>query len=112
MRYLLLTLIGLSCSLQAMEYQIQFENEELRVSKWKLMPGEGVGLHRDEYPAAVYALQGGTIRRLEADGSTTDVTFPTGVVIKRDVDPLEELHSSLNKSDHPIEALMVEFKSK
>lgn len=96
---------------QTMEFKVEFENDEVRVSKWMLTAGEEVGLHRDEYPHVVVASQGGTIRRFEADGTTTDVVFPTGVAVFQGTDPVDVLHRSINASDHPIEAVMVEFKS-
>lgn len=112
MKSFLLIVLGLMpLAAQAVEYEIQFENEEVRVSKWKLMPGETVGLHRDEYAAVVFALEGGTIRRLEADGSTTDVVFPKGKATYRPVDSSEALHRSVNVSDTPIEAISVEMKT-
>lgn len=111
MRNALLTVLCLIPVLsQAMEYKVEFENDEVRVSKWMLTAGEEVGLHRDEYPHVVVASQGGTIRRFEADGSTTDVIFPTGVAVFQGTDPVDVLHRSINASDHPIEAVMVEFK--
>jgi hypothetical protein len=39
---------------------------------------EEIGLHRDAYPQVVIGLQGGIITRLEANGSTVHVNFPTG----------------------------------
>ena len=42
------------------------------------MAHEEIGLHRDDFPQVIVSLKGGTITRLEADGSTTDVKFPKG----------------------------------
>jgi hypothetical protein len=95
---------------QTIEFEVQLENDEVRVSKWKLQPGEEVGLHRDEYPAVVFALQGGTITRFEPDGSTRDVIFPTGVAVYREVDPIDQFHRSINSSETAIEAVMIEIK--
>lgn len=89
-------LIGLACWLQfgvyAMEYEQQFENDQLSIAKAKVMPFEEIGLHRDVYPQVVIALKGGTITRLEADGSVTDVKFPTGVAVFREPDPENVLY--------------------
>ena len=88
MKYFLLGLISLlSFDIQALEYEIQLENESVSVARAKIMPNEEIGLHRDAYPQVVFALQGGIITRLEADGSTTDVNFPTGRAIFREIDP-------------------------
>lgn len=94
-----------------MEYQVLFENEKVCVSRVKLMAGEEVGLHRDEYPAVVIALQGGVITRLEADGTMTDVEFPKNVPVYRSTDPVGELHRSVNKSDEPIELIITHIKT-
>ena len=33
---------------EAMEYEVQFENDAVRVSKIKMLPEEKVGLHREK----------------------------------------------------------------
>jgi hypothetical protein len=93
-----------------LEYEKLFENEKVCVIRVKLMPGEEVGLHRDEYPAVVIALQGGTITRFEANGTTTDVIFPTHIPIYRPIDPIDELHRSVNKSSESIELIITQVK--
>ena len=61
-----------------MEYEPLFENEQINVAKVKVQAGEEIGLHRDAYPQVVFALKGGIITRLEADGRKVDVHSPTG----------------------------------
>lgn len=108
-------LVGLACLLttgiQSLEYQLQFENDHVCVAKTKILPHEEIGLHRDVYPQVVVALQGGTITRLEADGRTVDVEFPTGVAVFRPTDPVNELHRSVNHSDTPVELIIIQLKS-
>ena len=100
------------CSgLQALEYEVQFENEQVSVARAKIMPNEQVGLHRDAYPQVVIALKGGTITRLEANGTTTDVKFPTGVAVFREIDPPNELHKSVNNGTEPVELIIIQLKS-
>lgn len=101
----------LSFSLQAIEYEVQLQNEYVHVARAKIMPDEEIGLHRDEYPQVVIALQGGTITRLEADGTKTDVQFPTGTAIFREVDPPNEFHKSVNNSSAPIELIIIQLKN-
>jgi hypothetical protein len=101
-----------SLSLQALEYEPQLENDQIRVAKVKILPHEEIGAHRDEYAQVVIALKGGVITRLEADGRTTDVQFPTGLPVFREPDPVDELHRSVNASDEPIELLIVQLKDK
>jgi hypothetical protein len=108
MRFFLFLSVLFSVACFALDYKIVFENEEMRVSRWKIAPHEEVGLHSDEYPAGVYALQSGVIIRVEKDGHTENVNFPAGQVVSRSADPRE--HISINPLDTPLEALMVEFK--
>lgn len=111
MKYLLLGLISLfSFDIQALEYEIQLENESVSVARVKILPNEEIGLHRDAYPQVVVALQGGIITRLEADGSTTDVNFPTGQAIFREIDPPDQLHKSVNNSSTPVELIIIQLK--
>ncbi|QLH35412.1 MAG: hypothetical protein HWD61_04010 [Parachlamydiaceae bacterium] len=100
----------LSSKTAAMEYEVQFENDKVHVSKANIMPHEEIGLHRDANQHVVVALQGGVITRLEADGTSTKVNFPTGVPVFRDIDPPNEFHKSLNDSDNPIELIIIQLK--
>ncbi len=67
-------------------------------------------MHRDAYPQVVVALQGGVITRLEADGSTVDVNFPTGKAVFREIDPPDQLHRSINNSSAPVELIVIQLK--
>ena len=95
---------------QAMEYEIQFDNEQVAVSRIVLAPKEELGLHRDHLPQIVIALKGGTITRIEADGREVDIEFPTGKAVYRPIDPEGEYHKSVNNSEEPIEAIIVQLK--
>ena len=104
-------LFFLTSEMQAIEYAVQFENDYVHVAKAKIMPQEEIGLHRDANPQVVIALQGGIITRLEADGTKTDVTFPTGKAVFREADPSGELHKSINKSSNPVELVIIQLKN-
>ena len=108
-------LLGLAClasaSIQALEYEVQFENDQICVTKAKIQPHEEIGLHRDVHPSVVIALKGGTITRLEADGRTTEVQLPTGVAVIRAADPKDELHKSVNNSSEPVELIIIQLKN-
>ncbi len=111
MKRILFTLIcSITWGLNAIEVESQFENEKVSILKAKIAPWEEIGLHRDAIPTVVIALKGGTITRLEANGTTTDVHFPTGVAVYRNIDPPEELHRSVNKSADEIELIMIQLK--
>jgi hypothetical protein len=108
---LLLALICfISFEADALEYEIQLENDAVSVARAKIMPHEEIGLHRDAYPQVVVALQGGVITRLEADGSKVNVNFPTGQAVFRNIDPPDQLHKSINDSDNPIELIIIQLK--
>ncbi len=113
MKYLLfLSLFLLPFGLEALEYKVLFENQEVSFAQMKMMPGEKTGLHRDALQQIVFAIKGGTITRLEANGTTTDVHFPTGITVVRGIDPPNELHASINKGSEPIELLVLSIKKK
>jgi hypothetical protein len=108
-------LLGLACFLlsgiQALEYELQFENDQVCVARVKIFPYEELALHRDAYPQVVVALKGGTITRFEADGRIVDVVFPTGTAVFRPMDPENQLHRSLNNSDEDLELIVVQLKN-
>jgi len=96
---------------EALEYVKQFENDNVCVSYVKIMPQEEIGLHYDVYPQIVIALTGGVITRLEADGSTTEVEFPTGKSVFRPAETSDKIHKSVNATSNPIEIIIVQLKS-
>lgn len=98
--------------MQALEYEQQFENDQICIGKATIAPHEEIGLHRDVHPQVVIALKGGTITRLEADGTTTDVKFPSGEAVFREADPENELHRSVNNSSEPVELIIVQLKNR
>lgn len=95
---------------QALDYKLLNENEHTRVSKIKLMPGEEVGLHRDDLPRTVIGLKGGIIKRIEEDGSTKEIVFPTGEAVFLEADPIGEQHKGVNISAEPLEIIVIEYK--
>ncbi len=111
MKMILIILLCLvSFQIQALEFEQQFENKYISVSKVTITPHEEIGLHRDVHPQVVIAVRGGTITRLEADGRATDVQFPTGKAVFREADPENELHRSVNNSSETVELIIVQLK--
>lgn len=108
--FLILACLALTQA-QALEYEVQFENDQVCVSRVVLEPEEEIGLHRDALPQIVVGLRGGTITRLEADGREVDVQFPTGKAVYRAVDPENELHKSVNRSNAPVEIIIIQIKN-
>ncbi len=112
MKYALFAAFSLMAfNVYALEYELQFENNQVRVARVKVMTEEVLDLHRDELPQVVIALHGGTITRLESNGTTTDVHFPTGVAVFREADPPGELHRSVNHSTEPVELITIQLKT-
>lgn len=109
-KFLILACLALT-QVQALEYEVQFENDQVCVSRVVIEPEEEIGLHRDAVPQIVVGLRGGTITRLEADGREVDVLFPTGKAVYRPVDPENELHRSVNRSDTPVEMIIIQMKN-
>lgn len=102
---------SLAFQMEALEYEQQFENDQISIGKATIAPHEEIGFHRDMYPQVVIALKGGTITRLEADGRTTDVKFPTGKAVFKEADPENEQHRSVNNSSETVELIIIQLKN-
>lgn len=89
-----------------MEYVKHLENEKVAVFFIKLMPHEETDYHYDKHPQVVIAVEGGTLTRLEADGSSTFIEFPTGKAVFRPSETAAKLHKTVNGTEDTI-ALMV-----
>ena len=107
---LILPFLAFVLSLQALEYEVQFENNQIIVSRAKIEANEEIGLHRDEIPSLVVATKGGVLTRIEADGSENAVAFPTGTTVYRDVDPVGEFHRTQNRTSEAIELIIIQLK--
>ncbi len=109
MKYIFLAFVSLfPLSVHAYEEELLYENSKVGVYKWKLMPHDSVGQHRDLNPEILIAIQGGTVTRLGEDGSTSEITLPTNKAIYQEPDL--ELHDGINNTNAPIEAIMIELK--
>jgi hypothetical protein len=112
MKYSLLLLASLfSYSVQAMEYEKQFENDHVCVSRVKIMSQGETGLHYDMYPQMVIALQGGVLTRHEADGSITKVDFPTHKAVMRPSETEDKMHKTVNMQSYPVELIIIQLKN-
>lgn len=109
-RFIILACVALTRA-QALQYEVQFENDQICVSRVVIEPQEEIGLHRDALPQSVIGVRGGTITRLEADEREVEVQFPTGKVVYRPADPENELHRSVNRSNAPIELIIIQYKN-
>lgn len=102
--------LGWIISASAVEAEVQVDNDRVTVLKIRVEAHEEIDSHRDEYPQILFSAKGGTITRLEADGSKTEVTLPKGVAVFREADPPGQLHKSINNSCKPIDMISVQLK--
>lgn len=110
MKKLVGLLVGcLALQLNGLEYVQQFENDQVVVGKVVIAPYEEIGLHCDVHSHLVIGIKGGTITRIEPDGSLTDVVFPTGETVFRKADFVE--HRSVNNSAESIELIIIQLKN-
>jgi quercetin dioxygenase-like cupin family protein len=94
----------------ALEYEKQFENDRVIVSRIKVMAQEEIVMHYDLYPQVVFVLQGGTITRLEKDGSTNDVVFPMGKTIFIPAETPDKEHRAINNGEEAVEIVVTQLK--
>jgi quercetin dioxygenase-like cupin family protein len=87
--------------------KVEFENEQVRVLRWKTGPHEKTPMH--EHPAMVsIALTGGHTRFTLADGTTREVNAKAGQVVWS----APEKHSSESLDDKSTELVQIELKGK
>ena len=100
----------LNSRIYSVEYTIQFENEQVCSAYLKIMPGEETEYHYDELSSVVIALTGGILTRLEADGSQTQVEFPTGQSVFVNAETPDKMHKTVNATSKTIELIIVQLK--
>src|SRR5690242_14009945 len=89
----------------------QFENEHVKVWKTVIMPHQPLSMHRHDCSRVVVGLKGGTLKKIEENGETSNLNFETGVAYWLTEDPPGTLHGDINESDEPIEVMIIELKS-
>jgi len=90
----------------AKHWKVEFENDQVRVCRFKAGPHEKSPMH--EHPnTVIISLTGGTTTFTAPDGKTSQTTSKAGDVIWR---PAEK-HASEN-GDKPTEAILIELKGK
>ncbi|HVU51991.1 MAG TPA: hypothetical protein VHL80_14940 [Polyangia bacterium] len=88
----------------------QLENDAVTVWKTILAPHEALGMHRHEHGRVVVALRGGTLALPQDDGTTKTLVLETGKAYWLPADPPGRLHGDDNRSDAPLEMMVVEMK--
>ena len=88
----------------------QFENAHVEVWKSIILPNHPLTLHRHDNPRALIALTGGTLRVVNQDGDTRDMTWEAGSAYWLEADPPGELHGDVNEGTEPVEVIVVQLK--
>jgi quercetin dioxygenase-like cupin family protein len=88
----------------------QFENDQVRVWKSIIEPKQPLTQHRHEHGRTLIALVGGTIKIVQADGSSKNVVWETGKAYWLDADPPGQTHADVNEGAKAIEVIVVEMK--
>ena len=88
----------------------QFENDHVRVWKSIIEPKQPLTQHRHDHGRTLVALVGGTIKIVQADGSSKNVVWETGKAYWLDADPPGMTHADVNEGAKAIEVIVVEMK--
>ena len=88
----------------------QFENDRVRVWKSIIEPNQPLTQHRHEHGRTLIALAGGTMKIVEANGSSKNVVWETGKAYWLDADPPGQTHADVNEGPRAIEVIVVEMK--
>ena len=89
-------------------YTVLFENEAVRIVDHQLEVG-GTEPEHTHAPMLAYFVEGATLEITEADGSTSEVTIPTGAFLGAD-NLRWWTHSLENTGDTPLHSILVELK--
>jgi quercetin dioxygenase-like cupin family protein len=87
----------------------QFENPQARVWKSVITPNTPLPFHRHEHPRALIALQGGTMKILEQDGTSEIHEWKTGKAYWLPANAPGTQHQDVNVGTKPIEVIVVEL---
>ena len=88
----------------------QFENDHVRVWKSIIEPNQPLTQHRHEHGRTLIALAGGTMKIVQANGSSKAVVWETGKAYWLDADPPGQTHADVNEGPKAIEVIVVEMK--
>jgi len=89
----------------------QFENDEVKVWRSVIAPNAPLSMHRHEHPRVIIALNGGTMNILEDNGKSESHVWEAGKAYWLPANAADRLHADVNKSEKPIEVMVVELKN-
>jgi beta-alanine degradation protein BauB len=87
----------------------QFANEEVKVWKSLIAPGNPLPLHRHDHPRVLIALKGGTMNILEETGKSDIQNWESGKAYWLPANPKTQ-HQDVNIGKEPIEVMVVELQ--
>jgi quercetin dioxygenase-like cupin family protein len=85
---------------------LQIDNERVRVTHWRFVPGASTGYHRHEWDYVVVPLRDGTLRLVEPSG-TREVTLKAGASYAR---PAGVEHDVINANAFEFAFVEIELK--
>lgn len=88
----------------------QFENQDVKVWRSVVYPNAPLTMHRHDHPRVIIALQGGTMRLVDNQGSSEDHRWETGHAYWLPANPPNTEHADLNAGSEPIEVMVVELE--
>jgi hypothetical protein len=88
----------------------QFENEEVSVWKTIVVPNAPLTMHTHQHPRVIVALSGGTMKVVNADGSSEMHPWDTGKAYWLPASEGLKQHADQNQGNKPIEVMVVELK--
>ena len=88
----------------------QFENEDVKVWKSVVVPNAPLTMHRHEHGRVIIALQGGTMKIVEQNGTSEQHLWQTGKAYWLPANAPNTMHADVNAGDKPIEVMVVELK--
>lgn len=90
--------------------EVQFENEEMKISKMSLPPEKQTKMHRDDLYRVLVTLKGDKLQIIDKSGSESSFTLESGKSYYLSPDSPGSMHATVNKSNEPIEIMVIEFK--
>jgi quercetin dioxygenase-like cupin family protein len=86
-----------------------FENPQAKVWKSVITPNTPLPFHRHEHPRALIALEGGTMKILEEDGTSEIHEWQSGKAYWLPANAPGTRHQDVNVGPKPIEVIVVEL---
>jgi len=87
---------------------LKIDTDEVRVTEWRLRPGDTTGFHRHDFDYVVVPLTSGTLRAVATAGETTVPLTPGGAYFRK----AGVEHDVVNAGDMPFAFIEIELKDR